>query len=96
MGELDIVELGRRSGLPSSTRQALAVVPPMSNDIRWESPSRPAKYVAASAPAAGPLSIMRTGLRPATSVPMIPPELSMISGWFLKPSVRSRSANVRR
>ena len=84
------------SGFLSSIRQALAVVPPMSNDISRSSPSSSANQLAASAPAAGPLSIMRTGLLPATAAPITPPELSMISGRFGAPIAARRLASPSR
>ena len=68
------------SGSPFSIRQALAVVPPMSNDISRSRPSTSAIVAGGERAAAGPLSIMRTGLRRAVSAPTTPPELSMISG----------------
>ena len=81
------------SGLRFSIRQALAVVPPMSKESRRSRPRRSAYQAAASAPAAGPLSIIRTGLRAATSAPMMPPELSMISAWFCIPRSARPSAS---
>ena len=65
------------SGSPPSMTQALAVVPPMSNDSSRPSPASRAARAAASAPAAGPDSTRRTGTRLAVAGVAMPPEESM-------------------
>ena len=67
-----------RSGSPPSMTQALAVVPPMSNESRRGSPSSRAMRAAASAPAAGPDSTRRMGTRFAVSGVAMPPAESMM------------------
>jgi hypothetical protein len=68
----------------------------MSNDIRLGMPKRREKKLATSAPAAGPDSIMRTGLRPAVGAPTTPPLDSMISGCCAKPRVASSAVSASR
>ena len=65
-------------GAPPSMTQAFAVVPPMSNDSRRESPRSRAAWAAASAPAAGPDSTRRIGSRRASGGNAIPPDDCMM------------------
>ena len=64
------------SGSPSSIRQILAVVPPMSKDRMRRSPRSSAMRPARMAPPAGPDSTRRTGKRAAVSrLARLPPEV---------------------
>ena len=72
------LELARHQRLALSMTQALAVVPPMSNDSIRDSPARRASRAAANAPAAGPDSTRRIGARLAVSGVAMPPEDSMM------------------
>ena len=60
-------------GAPPSDRLALAVVPPMSNEIACGQPASSAISAAISAPAAGPDSSSRTGWRETVPTPATPP-----------------------
>ena len=59
--------------LPPSMSDALAVVPPMSKLITLAKPTRSPTRCAATTPAAGPDSTMRTGDSAALSKDMTPP-----------------------
>jgi len=58
---------------PSAIRLALAVVPPMSNEIRLVRPSSLPASEAAMTPAAGPDSIAIAGMRSASAMSRMPP-----------------------
>ena len=64
---------------PSSTSEALAVVPPMSKVISLSKPMRRASAWAPTTPAAGPDSMMCIGRAAAASAVIRPPLDCMIS-----------------
>ncbi len=65
---------GATSGRPSWTRQALAVVPPMSKAMTSSWPTCRPKKAVTSAPPAGPDSRRRIGNRRAVAGGVMPPE----------------------
>ena len=58
---------------PSSMRLALAVVPPMSKEMRFGRPIRSPSRCAAMTPAAGPDSTAAAGIRSAPATSRTPP-----------------------
>jgi hypothetical protein len=76
---------------PSSTSEALAVVPPMSNVISRSRPIRRASAWAPTTPAAGPDSMMCMGLAAAAASVIRPPLDCMISSGARAP-IASRPA----
>ena len=62
-----------RAGSPFSTMAALAVVPPMSNEITLSSPAERAMLAQAITPAAGPDSTRNAGLAAAAAADIVPP-----------------------
>ena len=83
-------------GSPSSMRQILAVVPPMSKASTRAAPVARAWWAAAAAPPAGPDSTSRIGTSHAVSMVHVPPLESMSSSWPSKPSARSSALSERR
>jgi hypothetical protein len=77
-------------------RHAFAVVPPMSKHSRRSNPSRRTNQVPASAPAAGPDSTSRIGVRAASSADTTPPFDSIISTDPPKPSPESHFCSSSR
>ena len=70
------------SGSPSSIRQILAVVPPMSKESTRVSPRSSAMRPARMAPPAGPDSTSRTGMATAVArLARLPPEVIRWIGW---------------
>jgi hypothetical protein len=82
--------------MPCSTMAHLAVVPPMSNEISRSRPSTPASAAQPTAPAAGPDSIVCTGLARAASTENAPPLDCVISSRPRKPRSPSRVPNAPR
>ena len=88
---------GMRSGWPSTwyssvvctsppaTMAHLAVVPPMSNEMSRSAPSACARLAQPMAPAAGPDSIVCTGLEAAAASEKAPPFDWVIRSWPPKP-----------
>ena len=70
---------------PSSTIDALAVVPPMSKVMSFGRPMRRASACAPTTPAAGPDSMMCIGLAAAASSVISPPFDCMISSGARTP-----------
>ena len=58
---------------PPAIRLAFAVVPPMSNEIKFAIPSCAPASCAATTPAAGPLSTAIAGMRSASATSNMPP-----------------------
>ncbi len=83
-------------GSPSSMRQILAVVPPMSKASTRGAPVARAWCAAAAAPPAGPDSTSRIGTSHAVSTVHVPPLDSMRRSCPAKPSARRSSPSARR
>ncbi len=81
------------SGRPPRTTHALAVVPPMSNEIASANPADAASEAAASTPAAGPDSIVATARLAARSAETTPPPDSMTCTGARIPTSARRSRN---
>ena len=83
-------------GSPSSIRQILAVVPPMSKDSTRSSPSSRAIAEAKTAPPAGPDSTRRMGWPAAVAmVTRLPPDVMSRQGQA-KPRAASRASRSAR
>ena len=78
-----------RAGRPSSTSAALAVVPPMSSEIRFGRPVSRPSWPHAMTPAAGPDSTRCAGFRAAIAGGSVPPLDCMISSGASIPASRS-------
>jgi hypothetical protein len=83
-------------GSPSSIRQILAVVPPMSKASTRGAPAARACWAAAAAPPAGPDSTSRIGTSQAVSTVQVPPLDSISSSWPSNPSARKSALSARR
>ena len=81
---------------PSSTSEALAVVPPMSNAIRFFVPATRPRRAAPATPAEGPDWTAYTGFSPAARVPTTPPFEVITSSGARMPMPASPSARRSR
>ena len=81
---------------PRSTIAHLAVVPPMSNEIRRSAPSTRERLALPVTPAAGPDSIVCTGFERAASSEKAPPFDWVTRSWPVKPRPASPFPNSPR
>ena len=86
--------IGAISARPFSIRQALAVVPPMSNEITSAWPAASPKNAVARPPPAGPLSSMRIGKSRAVSGDSRPPAECMKRSSPRKPRACSSRSSL--
>ena len=85
-----------RDTSPSSTIEALAVVPPMSKVTIWVRPSFFASACAPTTPPAGPDSTMFTGMRAASASVISPPLLCISSSFAWMPEASRLLRSVSR
>ena len=85
-----------RETRPSSTSEALAVVPPMSKAMRFGASVTCPSRAAPATPAAGPEPTAKTGRSPAPAAPTTPPLEATTSSGASTPIPRSPAASVAR
>ncbi len=85
-----------RTGSPSSSMAALAVVPPMSKEMTLVRPVTRARWAQAITPAAGPDSTRYAGRRCAAAGLIVPPADCMISSGAVMPLSASLPVSERR